>query len=1509
MMSNKSLHRLVFILTFGWLGWGLASPALAALARPQLSSPANNAVNQSKTVRLDWNNVGGATVYRVFVAPDRNTLSNLDNVTRICNGCVINETPNVSFYDVPNGRLRGGTTYYWMVRAGSPNDGSPNSLIWSFTTGTITNVRPSNGDYTIGGQMTATWSYNAAPANNGMIISIKRDWCNANPCNAGDKNWRRLAVGTSNDGTQTVTIDADVNPANDWRAYVADSVDNVTFAAAPGTINLRRIITNVQPTNGTYNVGTQMTVTWSYNAAPANNPMVISIKRDSCIVNGNETCNAGDANWRRLAVGTSNDGTQTVTIDADVNPANNWRVYVADSNDGSVFAAAQGTITINRRPITNVQPSGGQYALGAQMTVTWSYPDAPANNPMVISIKRDSCIVNGNETCNAGDANWKRLAVGTSNDGTQTVNIDANINPANDWRVYVADSNNPVMVTAAQGTINLIQRIITNIQPTNGTYNVGGQMTVTWSYNAAPANNPMVISIKRDSCIVNGNETCNAGDANWRRLAVGTSNDGTQTVTIDADVNLSDDWRVYLADSNDNSTFAAAAGTINLLRWRITNIRPRSGSFILGGPVTVSWSYRNAPPNIPMLISIKRDSCVVDERDNCNPGDRNWRRLAIVTPNDGVEVLAIDADVNPANDWRFYVVDSNNPSTVAAALGTVTIAEGQANARGQRCIGHNYEQRPPVNGVRPPSLRVIPDATEVNEGNTVAITANAFVDEANGGRAFFYWCTDKGWFLPDPNSLDNRRVIFIAPNVTGGDATARIRVRVGDTLGYIDQKTISLTIRDVVVSDPADPSPRVSIANPGIVMTEEPYRISFNVSDLNARGEDSTAQLTTDLYLIDNGVQIPIVRGLGGDVSSFTWMPFRPSTYQLRIVTTDGNSTATATTNNFNVIQSYSIEGYVIALDGSPISNVAVTLNGQITVLTDSSGYYRVDLPAGGQYSTIARKTGFYFGDPIAAVVGANDPHVRVDIREVLAPDSDGDGIPDANDNCPENSNPDQTDIDADGLGNACDNDDDNDGVPNNEDAFPNDPNESADTDGDGVGDRGDNCPLLANPQQSNFDNDGQGDLCDADDDGDGIGDGSDLCPLTPAGDETSPVGCGPNQNACASLVDIAGHRFESEICALVNAGHWPIKVGQTKFRPDDLVTLKEEIDTLINAGGFRETALAFEGGFCENDPIMSFAINRRILKAGACPNPEAKRTRAGLIVESGRAMYKQGQEEAIHFGNLSQFYNGPDIAGLAVPYGISSTYFKVAFMLDALVDWNENMDPAVSVYGKQTVSKGESALIIYRMLELGNDEEEIDIPEHVPLLNHAQQTAQWPLDYDVDRPMGRGDLVGLGMRLMREEGCLEYDEAPANPFSNIPDDYPYIADLNEAALQGVIREGEGFSSGEPGTWVYRIDSIFDRRAGAIWLYRILREAWQAGLCPDKLDCWQIYSANKNEVFFAEDDILARRFAYQAVCDYVLGGLPLARVGLDGLIDTDFEAVAEAEETLVTIYRMLQVEP
>jgi beta-glucanase (GH16 family) len=53
------------------------------------------------------------------------------------------------------------------------------------------------------------------------------------------------------------------------------------------------------------------------------------------------------------------------------------------------------------------------------------------------------------------------------------------------------------------------------------------------------------------------------------------------------------------------------------------------------------------------------------------------------------------------------------------------------------------------------------------------------------------------------------------------------------------------------------------------------------------------------------------------------------------------------------------------------------------------------------------------------------------------------------------------------------------------------------DSDGDGIPNPLDNCPMVPNPDQADYDGDGRGDLCDGDDDDDGVADADDLCPLS----------------------------------------------------------------------------------------------------------------------------------------------------------------------------------------------------------------------------------------------------------------------------------------------------------------------------------------------------------------------------------------------------------------------------
>ncbi|HPF39005.1 MAG TPA: proprotein convertase P-domain-containing protein [Phycisphaerae bacterium] len=157
-----------------------------------------------------------------------------------------------------------------------------------------------------------------------------------------------------------------------------------------------------------------------------------------------------------------------------------------------------------------------------------------------------------------------------------------------------------------------------------------------------------------------------------------------------------------------------------------------------------------------------------------------------------------------------------------------------------------------------------------------------------------------------------------------------------------------------------------------------------------------------------------------------------------------------------------------------------------------------------------------------------------------IQPDTDGDTIADACDNCVDDANDDQADADGDGIGDACDScfgdnasgDDDMDGVCNDQDQCA-DNDDALDADGDTIPDACDNAPNDANTDQADADGDGVGDvidLCDGDDasgdtDGDGICDDTDPC----AGDNAS--GDDDGDGICNDLDEPAAQMADMGAC------------------------------------------------------------------------------------------------------------------------------------------------------------------------------------------------------------------------------------------------------------------------------------------------------------------------------------------------------------------------------------------
>jgi hypothetical protein len=108
--------------------------------------------------------------------------------------------------------------------------------------------------------------------------------------------------------------------------------------------------------------------------------------------------------------------------------------------------------------------------------------------------------------------------------------------------------------------------------------------------------------------------------------------------------------------------------------------------------------------------------------------------------------------------------------------------------------------------------------------------------------------------------------------------------------------------------------------------------------------------------------------------------------------------------------------------DGGLVASVSVAPN-MDSVMNQTISY------SGASFDQVF----FYYGNSIGTPIDLTEfiDNVTYD----LVADTDGDGFPDNIDNCIEVANPDQTDSDGDGYGDACDADFNNDGVVNGLDA------------------------------------------------------------------------------------------------------------------------------------------------------------------------------------------------------------------------------------------------------------------------------------------------------------------------------------------------------------------------------------------------------------------------------------------------------------------------------------------
>ncbi len=301
-----------------------------------------------------------------------------------------------------------------------------------------------------------------------------------------------------------------------------------------------------------------------------------------------------------------------------------------------------------------------------------------------------------------------------------------------------------------------------------------------------------------------------------------------------------------------------------------------------------------------------------------------------------------------------------------------------------------------------------------------------------------------------------------------------ITVTAGDAAGNTDTDTLTVTYTP---PDTADPT--VTITSPTssstYATTSDAISIGGTASDdvgvttvtwSNSRGGSGTCSGTTSwsesgitLYSGSNTITVTAGDAAGNtdtDTLTVTYTP--PDTADPTVTITSPTSSST-----------YATTSDAISIGGTASDDVGVT------TVTWSNSRGESGTCSGTTSWSESGITLYSGSNTITVIAGDAAGNTGADTLTVTytPPDTDGDGVPDNEDQCP--GQDDNLDVDADGIPDGCDS--------------------LIDSDDDGVGDSEDLCP--GNDDSIDIDNDGIPDGCDdvIDSDDDGIADAEDICP------------------------------------------------------------------------------------------------------------------------------------------------------------------------------------------------------------------------------------------------------------------------------------------------------------------------------------------------------------------------------------------------------------------------------